>query len=291
MAESLARRLVRHAWFVVPKRAYSDAVGWAAALPVQPGARSTVLGLFAHAYGIDLREVELPIADYPSIDAFFTRRLKPGSRPIDATPGSVVSPADGRVVAVGPVTRAGRIQAKNVDFDVATLLAAPEFAERFHGGSYATIYLSPRDYHRVHTPAEGTVQGWRHVPGTLYPVNKASSEREPALFARNERVVTFLEGDPGFFAVVMVAAIGVGHITLSYDPEAATHAHGVGDAAVRVKTYQDGGGPRLGKGEELGIFHLGSTAIILFERDRVILDPEQTGQVARMGACIGTVSG
>jgi phosphatidylserine decarboxylase len=247
-----------------------------------------MLSRFARIYGINVSEAEKPLAEYEGFDDFFTRKLKPGLRPIDETPGRVVSPADGKVVECGIVNAGQLLQAKGSFFELSGLLDDPAAASRLEGGAYLITYLSPKDYHRVHSPVAGRVVGWRHIPGTLFSVGAESIRCEPGLFVRNERFVTFIEMDGGgLAAVVMVAAVGVGHVTVSYDAEVATHGPRFLKAAVRHRSY-DNPLP-IARGEELGIFHLGSTTIAVFHPGRVVLDPLATGSPTKMGAGIGRV--
>lgn len=244
-----------------------------------------MLTRFARAYGIDISEAEKPIEQYTGFDDFFTRRLVSGARPIDAVPGRVISPADGTVVESGLVTQGKLLQAKGVLFGLSELLADPDAASRLEGGAYVITYLSPKDYHRVHAPVSGRVLGWHHIPGTLFTVSARGVVREPGLFVRNERFVTLIESEGALVAVVMVAAVGVGHVTVSYDPEVATHGVRFLRAAVRHRRYDV---PKpIEKGAELGIFHLGSTTIAVFEPGRVELDPLSPGAAVKMGMGIG----
>jgi phosphatidylserine decarboxylase len=275
-------------WRIVPKRAVSEAIGWGVSLGIPERLREVMLSRFARVYGIDISEAEKPIGEYDGFDEFFTRRLKPGARPIDDAPGRVVSPADGTVVECGRADAGQLLQAKGSLFDLAALLDDADAAARLAGGAYLITYLSPKDYHRVHSPVAGRVIGWQHIPGTLFSVGSASIRREPGLFVRNERFITMIEMDGGgLVAVVMVAAVGVGHVTVSYDPEVATHEPRFLSAAVRRQRYQQ---PKpIGRGEELGIFHLGSTTIVVFEPGRVALDPFASGASMKMGVGIGHV--
>jgi phosphatidylserine decarboxylase len=244
-----------------------------------------MLSRFAAIYGIDVTEAEKPLADYSGFDDFFTRRLRPDARPIDRSPGRVVSCADGTVVESGLVTGGKLLQAKGVLFSLAELLADDDAAGRLEGGAYLITYLSPKDYHRVHAPIEGRVVGWHHVPGTLFTVSAKAVVREPGLFVRNERFVTLIESPVGLVAVVMVAAVGVGHVTASYDPEVATHGTHFQRAAVRHRRYEV---PKpIDRGGELGIFHLGSTTIVVFAPGRVTLDSLPPGGALKMGAGVG----
>jgi phosphatidylserine decarboxylase len=287
---SFSDRARRSMWRMVPKRAVSEAIGWGVSLGIPARLRALMLTRFARVYGIDVSEAEKPLADYAGFDEFFTRKLRPGARPIDAAPDRVVSPADGTIVECGLATAGKLLQAKGSDFDLASLLDDPEAAARLQGGAYLITYLSPKDYHRVHSPVAGHVVGWRHVPGTLFSVNAGNIRREPGLFVRNERFITLIEmGGGGLVAVVMVAAVGVGHVTVSYDPEVATHRPQFFRAARRHHMYEQ---PKpISRGEELGIFHLGSTTIVVFEPGRVELDALASGGSTKMGVGIGGMRG
>ena len=282
---SFSDRAARSVWRIFPKRALSDAIGWGGTRALPGALRAAMLSRFARIYGIDISEAEKPLADYGGFDEFFTRRLRAGLRPVDMSPGRVVSSSDGTVVECGVAESDKLLQAKGVLFSLEELLGEAEPAARLAGGAYVITYLSPKDYHRVHSPVGGRVIGWRHIPGVLFPVNARSVIREPRLFVGNERFVTFIEGEAGFAAVVMVAAVGVGHVTASYDSDIATHRSQFLRAGVSQRRYER---PRLiARGEELGIFHLGSTTIVVFQPGRVTLDALTAGQPIRMGVGIG----
>jgi phosphatidylserine decarboxylase len=283
---SFSDRARRSMWRIVPKRAVSKAIGWGASRGLPVRLRGMMLSRFARAYGIDLDEAEKPLGEYADFDELFTRRLRTGARPIADEPGGIVSPADGIVVECGLATEGKLIQAKGTLFDLSELLSDGEIAARLVGGAYLITYLSPKDYHRVHSPIGGRVIGWRHIPGSLFSVGAKSVATEPGLFVRNERFVTLIEMDGGgLCAVVMVAAIGVGHVTVSYDAEVATHRPRFLRAAVRHRHYDD---PKpIRRGEELGIFHLGSTTIVVFEPGRAELGSFASGEAMKMGISIG----
>ena len=285
-ALSFSDRARRSMWRIVPKRAVSDVIGFGASRGIPGPLRSVMLSRFARTYGIDVTEAEKPLAEYAGFDEFFTRRLRPGARPIDGAADRVVSPADGVVVECGLVTQGNMIQAKGHIFTLAELLADDDVARRLEGGPYLITYLSPKDYHRVHSPVAGRVVGWRHIPGTLFSVGAKSVASEPGLFVRNERFVTLIEMESGgLCAVVMVAAIGVGHVTVSYDDEVATHRPRFLRAALRHRRYDV---PKpIGRGEELGIFHLGSTTIVVFEPGHAELETFAAGEAMKMGIGIG----
>jgi phosphatidylserine decarboxylase len=283
---SLADRAGRSVWRLLPKRTLSGVIGWGARRSLPAALRPTVLGGFARRCGIDVGEAEKGLSEYAGIDDFFARRLRPGARPIDSAPGVVVHPADGTVVEGGVAEHGRLIQAKGIFFTLGELLLDEALAARLAGGPYAITYLSPRDYHRVHAPVAGRVVASHHIPGTLFSVNARSVVREPGLYARNERFVTVIEGETGLCVVVMVAAVGVGHMTAAYDPDVRTHA---GDPAPEPRLRRYDPPIPVERGAEIGTFHLGSTTIVLFEPGRVALDPAPAGTGARMGTRLGQV--
>jgi phosphatidylserine decarboxylase len=244
-----------------------------------------VLKSFARKYEIDLAEAEWPLDQYTSLHEFFTRKLRPGARSVAPGDDAVVAPSDGVVCDASVVSAGTLLEAKGSAFTLSDLLADGELAARLEGGSYLVTYLSPRDYHRVHSPVSGKIVGWTYIPGRLFPVGSRSVARETGLFALNERFITVIDGAGGLSVVVMVAAVGVGHITASYDPEVATHASGFASGGVRRKNFADP--PAIGRGDELGIFNLGSTTIAVFEPKRVILEKLAVGSTLRMGSAVG----
>jgi phosphatidylserine decarboxylase len=285
---SFGDRVARSAWRVTPQRALSDIIGWGARCSLPGSVRGSFLRSFAKKYGIDVAEAEKPITDYSGLQEFFTRRLRPGARPIATASDEVVSPADGTVVERGIASDGQIVHGKGTPFTLEELLADADLAATLSGGAFDVTYLSPRDYHRVHAPVAGQIVGWNYIPGTLFPVNNKSVIREPGLFAKNERFVTVIDGEAGRCAVVMVAAVGVGHITASYDPEVATHSEGFAGDAITRKRLEPG--PSIGRGEELGVFNLGSTTIVIFEPGRVILDDLAPGSTTRMGLRMGRIA-
>jgi phosphatidylserine decarboxylase len=249
----------------------------------RPLRRSIYTG-FARYAGADLSQLDRPIDAFERFDDFFTRPLPTGARPVDVSDGAVVSPVDGTLSELGFSEGGRMIQCKGLDYTVRGLLADPVEARSFEGGAYACIYLAPRDYHRIHSPVKGKITGYRHIPGAFFPVNPLSVRNVAGLFSINERLVTYIESDLGRVAVVKVAATGVGHITLSYDGDVSTHRKGAAGKRGSSRKY---GQPRpIGAGDEIGMFHLGSTVILLFEPGRVELDGAP-GEVVRVGRCIG----
>jgi phosphatidylserine decarboxylase len=282
---SFGEKIAQSAWRLAPKRILSGMIGWGAKRKLPRHLQASLLRSYAKAYGLNCAEAEHPIENYPSLQAFFTRRLAPGARTISADEDAVIAPSDGAVCEAGFATAGTLLEAKGSAFSLQALLADDALATRLIGGPYLVIYLSPRDYHRVHFPASGKVIAWSHIPGKLFPVGCRSVRRECGLFAKNERFVTVVDGPLGRYAVVMVAAVGVGHITASYDSEVATHEGGFANGSIRHKTFDP---PiEIARGQELGIFNLGSTTITIFEPGRVDLGK----LVADAHICMGTPVG
>lgn len=266
---------------LLPKKSLSRAVGSATRLDGMEGAHQVAIRTFAKQYGVAVDEAELPLDSYPTFGDFFTRKLKEGLRPIAPGDDVPVSPVDAAVSHAGIADKGRLIQAKGRDYSLGALLGDPDEGRRFAGGAYATLYLSPRDYHRFHAPLPGTVLGWRYVPGHLWPVNRPSVRGVPELFAVNERVIISMETPVGRVAMVAVGATCVGRIRLSFD-DLVTNTD---RPASRVRYDL----PRpIRKGEELGMFEMGSTVILVFEPGKVALD-ERLVQDApvRLGEAIG----
>jgi phosphatidylserine decarboxylase len=284
---SFGERIAQGAWRVAPKRLLSGMIGWGAKRRLPKRLQISLLRCYAKAYGLNSAEAEHPIEHYPSLQAFFTRRLAPGSRNAPTDEHSLVAPSDGTICEAGLATAGKLLEAKGSVFTLQTLLADDALAARLIGGPYVVIYLSPRDYHRVHFPASGKVVAWSHIPGKLFPVGSRSVRREPGLFARNERFVTVVDSPLGRYAVVMVAAVGVGHITASYDVEVATHGKKFAKSATRHKSFDP---PIPIKcGQELGVFNLGSTTITIFEPGRIELDELVSDAQIEMGTPVGRI--
>jgi phosphatidylserine decarboxylase len=272
---------------------------------VEAGApvRHAFMRWFIPRFGVDLSEAAEPdYTRYPSFNAFFTRALKPGVRPMDPAHDVLVSPVDGALSQCGPI-RAGQIfQAKGRDYSVLELLGGDAArAARYQDGWFATIYLSPRDYHRIHLPLAGRLKQMTLVPGRLFSVNPPTTRSVPRLFARNERVATRWDTDRGAMELVMVGALFVASIETVWHGEVTPSEDGWGWVVesnawmreVQNWNYGGTGNPAavdLAKGEELGRFNMGSTVILLFEKDRVIPDPVLVpGAKLRLGQRIGTL--
>lgn len=218
----------------------------------------------ANHYGVDMNEaIDSDINAYPSFNHFFTRELKAGVRTIADDRGNIASPADGAISQAGDITEGNIIQAKGKSYTATELLGGDEQrAAPFKKGKFTTIYLSPKDYHRLHMPLDGTLKEMIHVPGRLFSVNAATANSVPRLFARNERVVAIFETEIGPMALVLVGAIFVASI------ETIWHGEVTPPTAKAVQSWQYAdNAPQLKRGEEMGRFNMGSTIIVLYGSD------------------------
>lgn len=277
-ASRLKKQIFIQAQRVVPQHQLSRVVGKLAASE-HPMIKNAVIQAFKAQYGIDMSIAEQSNAlKFKSFNEFFTRSLKQGVRQIDADPHSIVSPADGAISQLGKIEDGDIFQAKGQSFSVEKLIADPQLAEPFKNGHFATVYLSPKDYHRVHMPFAGTLTETLYVPGELFSVNQTTAENIPGLFARNERMVCLFDTELGRMAVVLVGAMIVAGIE--------TVATGKVKPTGHLELNQHN--LFLEKGAELGRFYLGSTAVILFEKDKMQWDAMfKANSVVVMGEALG----
>jgi phosphatidylserine decarboxylase len=240
---------------------------------------------FAQRFNVDMNEAADPVADnYPSFNAFFTRALRAGARPIDTTAGALVCPADGAVSQAGAIEQGRIFQAKGQGFSTLELVGGDAaLAARFDDGQFATIYLSPRDYHRVHMPFAGTLARTVYIPGDLFSVNQTTAELVPRLFARNERLVCVFDTEYGPAALILVGAMIVAGIETVWAGQVAPPPR-----KIVTTRYDRSETIALEKGAEMGRFKLGSTAILLFGKGAVQFSALfSAGKSVRMGELIG----
>lgn len=251
--------------------------------------RTQTINTFLRNYRVDMNEATQsnPLA-YESFNAFFTRALKPGVRPIEADPLAMVSPVDGTVSQCGPIDGDLLIQAKGHHYSLLALLGGDaQLAQHYRGGQFACIYLAPYNYHRMHMPLGAQLQDTIYVPGELFSVNAATARAVPGLFARNERVVCDFSAASGRFAMVFVGALFVGSIATVWAGEINPPPRRR-SAALRIA---QGIGTRLNKGDEAGRFNMGSTVVLITEPDTVNWDANlQAGATLRLGQRIGTLT-
>ena len=228
--------------------------------------KNLLIRSFLRGFKVNMSEAAQPNPlQYPSFNAFFTRALRHGARAIDIDPGALVSPVDGTVSQIGRLDGSNLLQAKGHDYTLEALLdGAPEWAQRFTGGAFATLYLAPYNYHRIHMPIAGTLRAAWFVPGKLFSVNAVTAAAVPGLFAKNERVVCVFEDGPRAFAMVLVGALFVGSIATVWHGDVAPRS-----PRQRVDLPLDTSRSplKLSKGAEMGRFNMGSTVILLTPPD------------------------
>ena len=271
--------------YLLPKGALTRLAGRAAR--AQAGGWTTAaIRRFVARYGVDMAEAAEPdITRYTSFNEFFTRPLKPGARPLADTPW--ICPVDGAISQCGAIVRDRILQAKGHDYGIAALVGGDAaLAARFEDGAFATLYLSPRDYHRIHMPCDGVLARMVHVPGALFSVNPTTARGVPGLFARNERVVCTFESPHGPFVLVLVGATIVGSM--------ATVWHGVVNpprpGSLREWTYPPGQ-VSLVRGAEMGRFLLGSTVVLLFPKATLRFVPAwDAGKPIRLGEAMAVAA-
>ncbi|PZT85489.1 MAG: phosphatidylserine decarboxylase [Citromicrobium sp.] len=266
----------------LPHHAVSRAAGKIASSE-SPWLKNLLICRFIDAYDVDMGEAARGVEQFRSFNDFFTRELKPGVRPLADSATHILSPADGAVSQIGRIEEDRIFQAKGRHFTATQLLGGDEeAAQRFEGGSFATIYLSPRDYHRVHMPASGSLASTTYVPGDLFSVNQVTAENVDGLFARNERLACLFTGPDGIFASVMVGAMIVAGIETVWSGLVETHHPKL------IRESFDAAAHSFAAGDEMGRFILGSTVVLLFEPGRVAWDEGlKAGDSVRMGQAIG----
>lgn len=274
--------------YVTPQLGVSNLAGRLADNDRSPALKNRVIKWFIGRYGVDMSEAAEPNPEaYATFNDFFTRELKPGIRPLADGEKTLVSPVDGAISQLGQVTGDRVFQAKGQSFSLSELLGGEEATTApFADGEFSTIYLSPKDYHRIHMPMAGTLRQMIHVPGKLFSVNPVTAENVPNLFARNERVVCIFDTASGPMALVLVGAMIVGSVE--------TRWAGVvvpGRRQVTSTLYEGEQAISFDKGEEMGRFRLGSTVIVVMPKGAVSWNSNQVaGKTVRMGEAFGALA-
>lgn len=270
---------------IVPQHLLSRCVGWLARLEHPAWLKNRVIRIFIRHFGVNMAEAADPdSANYPCFNAFFTRALREGARPL--AQADILCPADGAISQLGDIEQGRIFQAKGQSFSAWELLGGDtERAPLYDGGRFATIYLSPRDYHRVHMPLAGRLTATRYIPGDLFSVNQVTAQNVPRLFARNERLVCHFDTEAGPMAMVLVGAMIVAGIETVWAGQVAPPPGN----PVEVDYLKLPEAVSLEKGAEMGRFMLGSTVILLFPRDRVCWDESYgAGVFTRLGEKLGS---
>ena len=268
--------------YILPHRALSRLVYWATRWTFAPW-KNFLIGKIVRSYQVDMTEAAQPDPfAYPHFNAFFTRKLRPDARRADTAPGALISPADGRISQAGPIVDGRIFQAKGQDYTAAELLGDEAAAAPYRNGRFATIYLSPRDYHRVHMPLRGVLKETVHIPGRIFSVAPFAVNAIPRLFARNERLVCHFDGAHGPFVVVMVGAILVSSVATVWDglviPPYAP--------SIRRKSFA-GQNITLERFAEMARFNMGSTVIVLLPDGAAELDTLTSQQLIKVGQRLG----
>lgn len=269
--------------YLLPQRSLSALAGTIANSRT-PWLKKCLIQRFMQHYSIDLSEALIDDPNhYASFNDFFTRRLKPGARPITANPKHISSPVDGYVAEVGKIAAKTLVQAKGHYYDLGKLLGQDEsLIGKFSHGAFGTFYLAPHNYHRIHMPLTGELKQTIYLPGKLFSVNQAAMERIPALYSRNERLVCVFDTEAGPMAVILVGALFVGGMQTVWMEEPIR-------AAERKQHFFTNETPLL-KGAELGQFKFGSTVIVLFAANKMTWSEHLTPQtVLRVGQSLGAI--
>jgi len=270
--KSVIERLLAGIQYILPQHFLSRIV-YALMRSEVTWVKNTLIHLISRVAGIDKEEALSPDpADYPSFNAWFTRELKPGVRTFDTSPDAFLSPCDGRISETGLLRENRILQAKGKDYTLQNLLAGDPVCENLVNGFFSTIYLSPKDYHRIHMPLTGKLQRMIHVPGRLFSVAPYTARQVPNLFARNERVIAIFDTDFGPLVMVLVGAMLVSSTETVWAGEITPNKN----KDVTVTDYS-GEDIRLSRGDEMGRFNMGSTVILL-------MPPGTVEAVAELGA-------
>ncbi len=255
----------------------------------QVAVKNFLIRRFVALYKVDTGELVHPVPEgFPTFNDFFTRELAAGARPVDKDDDSIICPVDGTVSACGSLDDDQVLQAKGLRYSLTDLLATDTAdAATYAGGAFATIYLAPYNYHRVHAPLAGEISAVRYIPGTLFSVNEATVRALPELFARNERIACHVQTENGPMVVIFVGAMNVGTIHTCWSGDIRPKRHGVVEDIALADT-----GRTFAKGDTLGWFNMGSTVILLLPPGQAddFADIE-AGQTVRMGSVIGRLQG
>lgn len=267
---------------ITPQHALTVFLGWFANTRIA-WLKNSLITLFIKHYHVNMSEAleENPQA-YPTFNLFFIRHLKQQLRPITEVTNEIASPVDGLISQLGTIKNHQLTQAKGMYFSLESLLHDKNLSDQFNHGSFITLYLAPRDYHRIHMPLAGVLKQTIYIPGKLFSVNKTTSELIPNIYARNERVISIFETSAGTMAVILIGALIVGSIKTSWLP-----------SPLRFKNIQNMTPitpVHLNKGDELGYFKLGSTVILLFSPNRMdFLNHVESDRYVQYGSSIGKI--
>ena len=267
--------------WILPRNLISRIFGYLANLHIPNYFLKYIIKFFSIFYGVNLDESEKTISEFRTFNEFFTRRLKREVRPIDQAKNSLISPVDGYIGEFGIIKIGKLIQAKGMDYRLQDLLEDENRTTVYDGGIFITIYLAPHNYHRIHSIAEGEVNEFSYITGDLWPVSPLGINHITNLFARNERLTTYIDTKKGECAIVKVGATVVGKIRINYHPQVSNLRGKISKNIFLDNPY------KLEKGQEIGLFELGSTVICLFPPKQIELYDIKIGQMIKFGSSLG----
>ncbi|MCP4131631.1 MAG: phosphatidylserine decarboxylase [bacterium] len=269
---------------IIPQCFISRLFGSLTRIPFPRSFLNWIIEWYTRSFEIKTEEYITPEGGFKNFDMFFTRLLKKGVHKIDNSPKAIVSPVDARIDQYGKIEDRTLIQAKGLDYSLSDLVPS-DSAQHFKDGHFMTLYLSPSDYHRIHSPVSGRITGYFNIPGRLFTVQEYMVKNLKNLFPRNERLISYVDSGSGMAGVCKVGALNVGRISIS-------HGDIITNKTFRSRKevlYPETERPEIAKGDELGIFHLGSTIILLFQKDMMTFDDIAIGTKVRMGERIGSL--
>jgi len=267
--------------WILPRNLISRICGILADARIPRPLLTPLIRLFSWKFGVDMSEVAKQVSEFRTFNEFFARRLLPNTRSLNPDPASILSPVDGIVGEFGPINNGHLIQAKGLEYRLADLLKDPERTQLYDDGVFITICLAPHNYHRIHSMVEGEIHEFSYIPGDLWTVSPLGVHHVPGLFARNERLTTFFRTDKGECALVKVGATVVGRIRVCYHDQV-SNKPGAKCQQVTLETPF-----HIKRGEELGLFEMGSTVICLFPPGQIELGELQVEQKVCLGQAIG----
>jgi phosphatidylserine decarboxylase len=268
---------------IIPKSMVSRLFGYVALIPLPQSLLQRVIRWYSGKYGV-INEYIVPPGGFRNLDMFFTRQMCEGTHPVDRSGKYAVSPVDARVDQFGEIHDITIMQAKGVGYSLQNMVPSDMF-RKFLWGKFMTLYLSPGDYHRIHAPVDGVITGYYNLPGTLFTVQEWMARELPGLFVKNERIITYIESPFGTIGVCKVGALNVGKITLSYRDIRTNRTF----RRRKEVLFPPGEMAPVRAGDEIGVFHLGSTVVLLFQKGSIEFNDFKPGDKIRMGSRIGTL--
>ncbi len=269
---------------MMPQKLISKLGGFLSDIPLPKWFLLRSIRFFVKKYGVNTEEPLHPLSHYRTFNDFFTRTLKPSCRPIDSNANSIVSPVDGKIIEYGNVVEGKALQIKGISYSVNELMIHPQYNKRFTDGHFITLYLSPKDYHRIHCPYDARAIAVEYNKGKLFPVNELGLHHIKQLFTVNERLTTYFETSFGIAAMVKVGAFNVGRIKTNYPLPWSARDMKKGSLTEQLENFS------FNKGKDFARFELGSTVILFFEKDRIAFNPGlKSGALLKVGEVLASV--